>query len=345
MNSLEVKLVPKQAKSKKNNKKSKKKIPILANTSMVISKPKVKAGLDSGVVNVLKQNTVMKICALTDPFCGHANGVAYPDGMVGLVPFTVRGHYAIGTHAAGESFTIVTTAFPYNILHSTSIAAGVFTLEAAQVGVNTGGLTNYFGSYRPVNCGFILRNLSNVANTSGYVIVRRIAYADQAPGSTVSEGNCFGIDVYTFPIAPGMEIPFVFQPMTGPEAYDLIIPSITTAQSSSITYTAWDTFTIETVGAVDSTLALDLECYFHYQGQLKATYAPLSGLTNNSVKQADSKLAETANVVRSKLTSTFIETATLLGQKAIMAAGQAIATRYLGPGAGKGVQALARVVD
>lgn len=324
-------------KTKNNGNSKKPSVPVKANTALVISNPRVRSGLN--LSSPYQQSAISKICSLTDPFCGHALGARWPDGSANLFPFTVRGHTVMTTMSNGGAYTQVNTGFPYNTLSTSSFAVN-YTMAAAFTGPSTGSANTYFAQARPVLCGLVLRSLLPVSTTQGYLIIRQTPQDTVGPSGVVVPGNCYGAQVWTYPIAPNMEIPLVFNPVQGTGAYDVIDQSTTTSIPTS-----WNSFSIEIIGSAASTNVIDIDYFFHYEGAFQASYQSLSGISNSHASDKP-EVRAMVRQVSDKLTNSLTSSVMSFGERAVKFAATAVATRFLGPAAGRATNsAMAMLVD
>jgi hypothetical protein len=324
----------KKKKSKKSNKtkqqnKQGMSTAVTAFKSMNISQPPKK---------MASNGAVQKVCALTDPFCGHAIGVRWPDGSLGTLPFTVRGHLAFSSFADGSHYVQFAPCFPYLSLSALGRTGSVFTLNSTYASVPVGGITSYISDYRPVCCGIVIRSLTPVMTTSGYIIVRRLPGFDGTLGAGVATGDTYATMTQTYPIVPGMEIPIVFSALSGSLARNLVSQSTTTTMPNN-----WDYIAVETVGAAASTTVLDFEFYYHFEGKLNESnqsLASLAPVSNNN----STALVSAATRVTGQIAKQTESTLARFGAKAVRFATEAVGTYLFGPTggavAGAGINAI-----
>jgi hypothetical protein len=242
----------------------------------------------------MSANLKQKICSVTDPFCDDARGGRWLDGLAfATAPFSARAHITMSTLSNGGTVSYFAPInCPYGTLSTASYSAGNYTMGGAYAST-TGSVSVgvYFTGFRVVSAGLVIRNLTSVMNTSGYVIVTREAVYP-APAAVVAAGNMVNPQVTTHPISPGMEVPVIHRPL-GSAARDFALFTASTA--TPITDPAWDVIKVEIVGAPVSAVSLDIEIYYNYEmqlvdGSVLAQVVPKSSVSNPVVNNIANKV-------------------------------------------------------
>lgn len=218
--------------------------------------------LSNLVIN--SRSKMEKICAVTDPFCEHAKGMRWIDGAsFGTVPYRVRNHLAIATSATGSALVEFNPQY-LAACQLTFAWAGSNYTAGSNYGSVTGStnLAATFTQFRVVTAGIIIRNLSSVMLTSGYLIISRSSTPTLLAATGIPAGQVNFTSVLTVPVTPAMEIPVIHMPL-GTQARDFIgfLPTATTQWTDQ----CWDTIRIELVGGNQNAVVLDIEVIYNYE--------------------------------------------------------------------------------
>jgi hypothetical protein len=274
-----------------------------------------------------------QLCAITDPFCNHAQAVRWPDGNGnGTIPVTFRSHQAITAFANGGALVYSNpTGFPYSLYTASSYSAGSYTVSTTGSSVS-GPFDVYaaFSTFRVVSAGIIIRNLATVMNTSGYLIISRPTSLNVLGGSEVT-GNSMLFKNITIPISPGMEIPLIHCPVGNESRNFIAFPA---AATTNIVDAAWDGIRIELVGCGVSSIAIDIEFVYRLELVPKqvvgASAVTLLSQTAPATTKSQPLLTTAANTVRQSLTNTIHQSVDSFSKAAVRFAGNALLT-YLAP--------------
>jgi hypothetical protein len=204
------------------------------------------------------------ICGITDPFCDSAFGAHYPDGQAfAIVPLRNRQSLQFTTWANGGTLIEFSpSGFPNCILAPSSFTTPNYTFNTAYQSVT--GSTNFtsnFSQWRIVSAGMVIRNMSTVSNTSGYLLITR-AGLNSTLGGTAVAGQMLYNNVTRVPVVPGLELPIISLPIGG-LARDFSAFSISTTAQQTVPN--WDVLRIEAVGMQANFLALDIEFFINLE--------------------------------------------------------------------------------
>jgi hypothetical protein len=310
-----------------------KKRPIKSTTTLVRRIPNKSSTTSRTTGKATIRNAVEALCAITDPFCNHAQGVRWPDGNGNnSIPITSRVHLTMTTFTNGGALTYFNPyGFPYGVLTAATYAAGSYTLNT--IYTSASGPINFsttFSTYRVVSAGIIIRNLMTVMNTSGYIIISRPNYAGTL-GGVEPVGYDTLYKTMIVPITPGMEFQQIFLPV-GIEARSFI--PLNNSSNTQLADPSWDNLRVEIVGAQVSTVALDIE----FVVRLEVTPTFLSSANNSILFQqtnpvtthSSTILVNAANEVRNAITNDSINGLKAFSSTVVRYATKALTT-YLFP--------------
>lgn len=325
-------------KSKRRQPKKKASPRTNATNTMVPSKPATRT--TKIPAQRVPRGAVERICAVTDPFCNHARGSRWSDGQSNAtVPFSSRYHLPIITYGNGGNLIFATPwRSPLNILASTSFSAPNYTMAPGFLTSCPTDLSTYFTGIRVVSAGLIIRTLTSVMNTRGYLIISRLSTMP-LPSAVETAGSSIAPFVTTHPLVPGMEIPFVFRPL-GTLARDFEVPK--TSSTSTITDPGWDVCKIEIVGADATTTAIDVEFFYNYEMQLPSN-SVLSQIAPQSSPTKPLLMDISSTVTNNAINSTHKSVESFSKFVATNAA-TALANAVL-PGSGNAVRQIAAIVS
>jgi hypothetical protein len=279
------------------------------------------------------KSLVEKVCAISDPFCDGARGSRWPDhNNLATVPYSNRAHNPITTLGTGNLIFLTPVNAPVNVFTAATWSANNYTMNSTystSAGPTT--LTSYFQGYRVVSAGFVIRSLMTVQNTSGYLIVTRGATMP-ALGAVIPQGNCLNAQVTTYPIEPGMEVPYVFSPL-GTAARDFV--PFTASASAQIVDPSWDVVSIEVVGAVLNGPCIDIEFFYNYEMELPS--ASILAQTMPKSAKANPVLMDASAEVSSDLAIAAKGALKEVGTFVLKTAAAALASRFAGPNAGRAI--------
>lgn len=279
--------------------------------------------------NMIPHSRVEKICSLSDPFCDHARGAPWPDGNgFAAGPYAIRNHVQVSSLSNGGALTYIT---PINVPACTLLAGTwtgtQYTTDATYTSIPGYNFSTYFTTYRVVTAGIVIRNLSSVMNTQGYLIISRLT-APPTFSTNVAPGVVINPQVLTYPIVPGMEIPVLHRPI-GADSRNFVVFS---SASTQIVDPHWDIIKIEVVGAAASAVCIDIEIYYNYEMQLTAN-SPLAPLLNK-VGTADPALMQASSAVSSELAKTAVDSlkslSLMAGKKALAWATKGVSNLLIG---------------
>jgi hypothetical protein len=220
---------------------------------------------------------VKQTCSITNPFCPGAKGAKYPDGNNGgSMAFQIRGHYSFtavsGVSGAptGGNIVVFNPHATYGILLPASFSGSTWTMASTMTQYNNVGLLNSYAQvFRVVSFGVIVRCISTVTNSSGYLVMGTSAPCGVSQNILTNSSQY--IDQEEIPVYAGMEHSWIAKPM-GLEAR-----TFQPMNSSSDTQQAnFNALTLELVsGTTGSTPTnIDVEYFMNVEFQL----APSAGL-------------------------------------------------------------------
>jgi hypothetical protein len=213
-------------------------------------------------------------CSISNPFCPGAKGAKYPDGLNGSsMPFQIRGHTqltgasGISGAPAGGNIVVLNPHATYGILPAASYSAGSWTMASTMTQYsNVGLLTSYAQTARVVSFGAIIRCISSVTNSQGYMVLGTSAPVGVSSG-IVSNSSQYA-NQEEIPVYAGMEHCWISKPM-GAESR--------TFQGMNTSSDNWlnnfDALTIELIGGNSSgtPTTLDIEYFMNVEFSLGAS--------------------------------------------------------------------------
>jgi len=115
------------------------------------------------------------ICALTDPFCDHADGVRFPDSAgIKSLPFRLHSRFNVQANATGGASLLFCPGYDYQyaaaVLSGGDVIATYTNFSTSLNGTSMAPVT-----FRVVNWGIIARNTSSQFTTQGMWRVRGYA--------------------------------------------------------------------------------------------------------------------------------------------------------------------------
>jgi len=221
---------------------------------------------------------VKHACAVTNPFCSASKGAKFPDGSNGSsIGYQIRGHLAMGGNAvvsggsggagvigapATGNIVVLTPSGSYGFVNPATFAAGTWTMAAVQtLYPNAVFFTNNAVAYRIVSFGVVLRCISSVTNSQGYVILGT-GSGTGVIGSNITSGSSNYMEQEEVPLTAGMEHCWMSRP-TGVSARTFTVPNTIAAVNPN-----WSCLTVELVGTAGSTTIVDIEYFMNVEIQL-----------------------------------------------------------------------------
>jgi hypothetical protein len=282
----------KKKKSKSGSKSSSKKSkgsntetkPSMKNGGQAISyndtTPSSSRGIKKPVSAFAKKAHMTTVCSVTNPFCSGAKAAGLPDGKnANTLRMQIRCHVPVTagkqvldnstaiTGVTTGNFVYINPSLVYAIYGANALATGNYTLTYGAALPGNAIITtaaNKITNYRVVSAGVIIRNTSNVTNSSGYLLLGVHHCDANVAGATVASGTMNYAEVQTVPLYAGMEHCWVSKPCGSSFAEFIDIP----AGGSTAFNPHWTSLAIEMVGGVANTTAIDLELFFNVEVQM-----------------------------------------------------------------------------
>lgn len=280
----------------------------------------------------MKQNiNAEHVCALTDPFCKHAEGVKYPDSSSArTLAYGAHFRGLMGTDATGNAANLFCPAF--------DLGTAVGTISGGQANYTTMVANTTSGlvpiGYRIVLMGIRIRNMTAPLNASGMVYIRGFPAQN---GSTLTaiplqSYNCdFFADIPLQSINTNGHTDIVFKRTDHMASVQFVSPNETNPNANVSSYIApgWGTVQVGVFGGPISTTVLDVEYFIHYELMfddstaiaLLATPAPH---TNPMLSTLAANVSRAAGNVFYQIGNDATKAITALARKAMSGAGKAL---------------------
>jgi len=264
---------------------------------------------------------VSQVCALTDPFCGHAVGAKYPDQTSArTITESLRMSVAVPADANGNGAIDFSTSLvaPYSLPSSQAVSGQVTWGPPLATGLPTTLFATYGTTYRVVTAGVRILNTSSATNSSGYMMVGKV----QTPSN--SDVTDFAVSAMesaqTFSLEHGLEVLSVFKPKgAGAQTF------------YTNTYEQWDSIAVIWTGApVGATLVFELVVNYEFIIANTSVSSTISSIATPS--PPDNPLLQSAASAVTGGISDFIKAnAQTYGRRMVALAAGALAARLGGP--------------
>lgn len=206
-----------------------------------------------------------EICAVTDPFCPHAEGAVSPYGSKLLtIPYTLKGFQQFSTGAGGSIGIIFRASQSSAVANSSNGTANVF--QSLTYGTSGGSHPSFISQNRLVSCG--IRWHCVVPATSGGGTIAVVPVQDD--GDVMDNAQHAFADLTTTPGTQFFDLrksgAFVFSPkdLQSREFQDAV------STDTVLTPDAWNSVMLLITGPA-STAVVDVEWQYHYEGLIDAT--------------------------------------------------------------------------
>lgn len=289
---------------------------------------------------------VTAVCAITDPFCPHAEGTKWPDGNAAKsLPVTLKGAVTISTSAQGNAAAYFVPGWKVGY-GTTDLAGGSFPAGTTATfntvpQVYTGAATYAPKSFRLVCGGIKVMNVGAPLNSSGTVTIIQVNGQDTLDMAGIDFGSYNQETIQTANFSSLIDKPVcaIFKP-GGPQAHMFTDISTPTA-TNDLKPNDFSVICVALTGGDISKAVLRIEYVLHYEllfGKsdiinLLATHPPPANPTVTGASQA----------ISSTINDMAFEGARVVGQEVAKAAKRQamkllagfVAGRLGGPGAGR----------
>lgn len=210
------------------------------------------------------------VCSIIDPFCIHARGAQYPDGVGGpTIPMQLRGITSIAADGTTGTGAVVFVPNPvYPKLDALSHVATLWTWNSTS---GTSPIANSFftsnaNEARIVSWGLVIRSQMTASTAKGSIIVQTLTQPPYSGTYTSGAINTPYAQVHA--LSAGTQISWVSQPL-GPDARAFKPLS---AYTNSLSNVDWTGLQIEVVnGDITSNIVyLSVEVIFNIEFNLLA---------------------------------------------------------------------------
>lgn len=272
--------------------------------------PVAKQGVPRSLTNgparrVSRAREIAQVCAITDPFCMHANGSKYMDNSATRsIPYSTHTRYSIPSNVSGNASVIIVPNYFYDPIVFGTINAGSSTWDYGTL--TNGGANPASTAYRVTSFGVIVRNLAAPLNASGMIRIRGFSAKTGTALGTINTDSYNCDFYYDLPLQNCSGLAVVGRRLD-PTAMNWQSATVTTP---SATFTQWQSpgfgcFTVSLEGgpAVLNSVNFDVEIIMNFEMQL-ADDNNLSQLATAPLK-VESAIATAQQVVSSTAINVF----------------------------------------